>query len=122
VELAISNVSLAFEVTYSAPSLPVAMSVYDTTSGSPTLVTGPTAMLNVVVNTYVGYFTAENNKSYLIFKAVYTDESFATLDESYGQGSETIVVDDQGGSSSSDSSCVLVGFIQNNPLVGYVEC
>lgn len=78
-----------YEVTFDLPGLFVAMSVYDITS-SPTLVAGPSAMTNVVDNTYVKSFTAVANKSYLMLKGVYTDGTFTTLDTNYSQGSETI--------------------------------
>jgi hypothetical protein len=89
-ELVPSGVSLPFEVTYSNPGLPVALSVFDITGGQQTLVSGPTAMVNVVDNTYVGYWTALAGHSYLIFKAVYTDTTFDQIDITYSQGTETI--------------------------------
>lgn len=132
-EIAPPNVELPFEVTYSSPSLPVAMSVYDMTSGTPVLISGPTAMVNLSgTNTYVGLFTLAIEKTYLILKAVYTDLSFSVLDTDYSQGSETITTTGSSGGSGSASSCELVGYIQNNnpvvgfiindPLVGFVEC
>lgn len=122
-EIAPAGVPLTFEVTFSSTGLPVAMSVYDTTGEAPVKVAGPTAMGSVVGNTYYGQFTAGNNKSYVIFKAVYTDETFATLDTSYSQSSESIVVDDQGGSSGGGSGCQLVGYVlENLVLTGIVEC
>ena len=83
----------AFEVTFDSPSLDVASSVYDVTSGTPTLVTGPDAMtaVDAALNTYFGQFTPTNNKQYVIVKAVYTDGTFATLDTTYAQGSESVL-------------------------------
>lgn len=122
-ELAPSGVQLTFEITFSAPSLPVGMSVYDMSGESPVLVSGPTLMTNVVENTYTGNFTAEDNKTYLIFKAVYTDDTLATLDTSYAQGSESIVTDDGGGGGSETSNCPIVGYVQSgNTLVGFIVC
>lgn len=89
-----SGKSLSFEVTLDAPSLPVAMSVYDDSGPTPVLVQGPTAMTNVFSNTYRGKFTGQNGKQYLILKAVYTDGTFATLDVNYMQGSESLRTDD----------------------------
>lgn len=83
-------VDCSFEVTFDQPSLPVAMSVYDDSSGSPVLVQGPTAMDNVVANTYRGKFIPTVGKVYLIFKAVYTDGGFGTINTDFPQGSETV--------------------------------
>lgn len=85
-----SGISLPFEVTFDGPSLPVAISVYDTTANPAVLVAGPAAMTNEVGNTYVGFFTAQPGRSYLVFKAVYLDGTFAALDPDYSQSSETI--------------------------------
>lgn len=95
-ELAIAGVAQSFEVTFEPANdeeapLPVAMSVYDTTNGTPTLVAGPTAMVNVPdTNTYTGQYLPTLNHAYLILKAVYTDGTFQTFDSNYSQGSETI--------------------------------
>lgn len=95
-ELAIAGVSQSFEVTFppdgsdSSP-LPVAMSVYDTTSGSPTQVQAPAAMTYVPdTNSYVGRFSPILNHSYLILKAVYEDSSYAAFDDDYAQATETV--------------------------------
>lgn len=80
----------SFEVTFDSPSLSVAMSVYDDSGASPTLVQGPSAMVNVVGNMYRAKFTPSANKTYLIFKAVYTSGAFTTLDSTYLSGSESI--------------------------------
>ena len=122
-ELAPSGVQLTFEVTYPTSRLPVAMSVYDTTGDTPILVQGPTAMLNVSdTNTYIGNFTAQDNSTYLILKAVYTDDSFEYFNNDYSQGSETIVTSDSGGGGSSTSLCPLVGYIMPfNTVVGFIE-
>lgn len=122
-EQAPAGIPIAFEVTYQAPDLDVAMSVYDVT-GSPTLVQGPTALTNIAgTNTYVGDFTPDDNKNYLIIKAVYTDNTFTTVDNSFAQGSETITTQaGNGGGGANNSSCELVGqILNNNPVVGYVE-
>lgn len=89
-EFAPSGQKLSFEVTFDAPNLFVGMTVFDTTGASPVLVAGPTAMSNTIGNTYLGYFSAEPGKSYLIYKAVYTDGSYSALNTSYAQGTETI--------------------------------
>lgn len=85
--------ALSFEVTYDDSSLNVGMSVFDVTSGTPELVSGPVAMTNLPgFFTYFGTFTPENNKQYVIVKAVYTDVSLETLNQNYSQGSESIAV------------------------------
>jgi hypothetical protein len=126
-ELAPANVPVSFEVTYSSPSLPVGLSVYDTTTDTPVLVQAPLAMTNVPgTNTYVGNFTGENNKNYLILKAVYTDDTLTTIDTAWGQGSETITTEIQGGGGGGGgggSSCIVTGYIvQSDPVVGFIDC
>lgn len=96
-----SGVNCSFEVTFDSPSLPVAMSVYDDSGVTPTLVQGPSAMLNVVGNTYRGKFTPTDGKQYIIFKAVYTNGSYTTLSPDYSQGSESIQAEDVAGTGNS---------------------
>lgn len=96
-ELVIAGVTQRFDVTFEpavgdSNPLPVAMSVYDVTNGTPTLVAGPTAMTIVPsTNSYFGGFAPILNHSYLILKAVYQDGTFAAFDDEYTQGSETIL-------------------------------
>lgn len=123
-ELAPAAVSLTFEVTYDSPSLHVAMSVYDTTSSSPSLVSGATAMDNVVGYTYIGKFTPELNHTYLIFKAVYTDNTFDTLDTDYAAGTESIVAENiSGGGGGGSGGGAVIGFVLPSPtVIGLVQC
>lgn len=120
-ELAPAGVSLSFEVTYDRNDLNVGMSVYDDQGSSPVLVQGPTTMLNVVGNTYRAKFSAVAGKSYIIFKAVYTSNSLATIDSNYSQGSESIKAEDINGSSG--GGCAVTGVIGvNETVVGFVTC
>ena len=115
--LAPAGVNLSFEVTFDSDSLNVAMSVYDTTSGSPILVQGPLAMASVYASTYFGRFTGLSGRTYVLVKAVYTDNTFTTLSPDYAQGSESIAVVDIGGGSGSTNSCAVVGVVyDNNPI------
>lgn len=98
-ELAPSGVKLSFEVTYDSPDLNVAMSIYDDSGSSPVLVQGPTAMLNWAGNSYRGNFVAGNAKSYLVLKAVYTDDTFTTFDEVHSQGTESFYAQNIGNGS-----------------------
>ncbi len=117
-EVAPANTPLSFEVTFDSDDLDVGMSVYDTTGVSPILVQGPSAMVNIVGNTYVGKFAAALGKSYLIFKAVYTDDTFTTLDNNYSQGSESIIAE----SSGSGGDCgPIVGLVTSDQVIGYVD-
>jgi hypothetical protein len=128
-----AGVELSFEVTYDSSGLPVAMSVYNTEGESPVLVQGPTAMTNVVGSTYVGKFTPSAELNYLIFKAVYTDDTFETIDTDFVAGTETIYAADSGGGGGGTSDCgTIIGFVNdpvliglvtpNNPIVGIVCC
>lgn len=122
-ELVPADANLSFEVTFDSPSLSVGMSVYDTTASSPVLVQGPDLMTSLVGNTYFGKFVPVAQHSYVIFKAVYTDDTMATLDDNYSQGSESIIAEDLGGGSSSGGGGAIVGIVVNNdPVVGYVVC
>ena len=116
---------LTFEVTYDSPSLNVAMSVYDTTSGSPVLVQGPTAMTHLIANTYFAKFTPTLSHEYVIFKAVYTDSGFGTLDTGYSAGTESIICETigGGGGGSTMSGCPVIGIVIPNPtVIGIVQC
>lgn len=86
--------SLSFEVTYDSALLNVAMSVYDDSGNSPVLVQGPLKMEVIVANTYRGRFVPSAAKPYVIFKAVYTDDTYTTLHPDYSQGSESIRAED----------------------------
>lgn len=132
-ELAPINVPLTFEVTYDSDSLFVGQSIYDCTTGTPILVAGPTLMQNVVGNTYIGQFLPTvPTKSYLVFKAVYTDGDLDTLDSNYSQASESFVTENVGGGPSSGGSSIvgyvdqvpdIVGYVQSETtIVGYVNC
>lgn len=58
-----------FEVTYDQSGLIVNMSVYDITTGSAVLVSGPTAMTNLGSSgTYFGFFTPTIGHAYLVVK------------------------------------------------------
>lgn len=85
---------LSFEATYDSPSLFVAMSVYDDSGVSPSLIQGPSAMLNFAGNSYRGKFTPSFGKTYLIFKAVYTDGTYITLHPDYAASTETVRCDE----------------------------
>lgn len=121
-ELAPANIELTFEVTFDANNLNVGMSVYDTTSSMPTLVQGPLAMANVIGNTYIGKFTGNPGQTYLIFKAVYTDGTFTTLDTDYSQGSESIVCEIVGQTGQISDNAVVGLVNEPNPIVGLVNC
>lgn len=121
-ELAPAGVNLTFEVTYDSDSLSVGMSVYDTTGGGGSLVQGPDLMANLVGNTYTGQFTPDAGHTYVIFKAVYTDDSLDTLDDNYSQGSESIAGQDIGGGSGGGGQSIIGIVADDDPVVGYVEC
>lgn len=108
-ELVPSAVALSFEVTFDQPGLSVAMSVYDTSGGSPVLLGSRTAMTLVYGNTYSAKFTPAIGKTYVIVKAVYTDGTFVTLDPNYSQGSESIYAQVIG--SGSGGGLSLVGIV-----------
>jgi hypothetical protein len=112
--LAPAGVALTFEVTYDSPALNVGMSVYDDTGASPVLVFGPSAMLSVVGNTYRGKFTPTLGRTYLVFKAVYTDPSLTVLDTDYSQASESFIAENVGGGGGAG--------IANVELIGMIDC
>lgn len=85
-----SGIILPYEATFDLPGLFAAMTVYDLTVNPAVIVAGPAAMENTTGATYVGKFTAQPGKAYLIYKAIYTDGTFVTLDPNYSQSSETI--------------------------------
>ena len=124
-ELAPAAVDLTFEVTYDNPSLNVGMSVYNTTTGTPVLVSGPTAMVNVVGNTYIGFFNAAVEQTYLIYKAVYTDGTLTVLSTNYSAGTESIVAEDIGGGSGGGGggTGAVIGIVEpTQTVIGIVQC
>ncbi len=123
-ELAPRGVELSFEVTFDRPDLNVAMSVYDDSGDDPVLIQGPSAMAIVVGNTYRAKFTPNSSKPYIIFKAVYTDDTFETLSEDYSQGSESIIAQTLDSSSTSNSTgCSIVGVVEvTRDVIGVVQC
>lgn len=121
-ELAPAGVSLSFEVTFDSPTLDVAMSVWDNSGSSPVLVQGPDAMGLVSGNTYQGKFLGDTGKSYIIIKAVYTDDSFDTLDDNYSAGSESIVVVTLASAPPAAIGNVVGYVIETETVVGVVDC
>jgi hypothetical protein len=110
-ELVPPNIALSFEASF-LPGLNVGMTVYNDSGASPVLVQGPTAMLNVVGGMYRGKFTGSLGQSYLIFTAVYTDDTLETLDTGYYSGSESVLASYVASSSSIPSQgCSIVGFV-----------
>ena len=121
-ELAPQGVACSFEVTFDSPSLFVGMSVFDmSTPSAPVLVQGPTAMINVVGNTYSGSFTPPAARPYVIFKAVYTTSELVDLSPNYSQGSESIIAQFIAQPTSNSTGCSVVGYVQTqNRNVGSV--
>lgn len=86
------GVSLPFEYTsYDGQSGKfIGMTVFDTTSGTPVQVNlTPIAMAHMFQGTYVGYFTPDPNKNYIVHKMVYTDITYTVLNTNYSPGSES---------------------------------
>lgn len=102
-----SGVSLSFEVTYDSPTLDVGMTVFDDSGLSPIQVGSILAMDNFKGNSYRAKFTATSGKSYLFHKAVYTDNTFTTIDDNYSQASESIRADD------------IAGIVLDAPIASY---
>ena len=122
-----NEIELPFEVTFDSSSLNVGLSVYDVTS-SPVLIAGPTAMVNVVGNTYLGKFTPQFGKRYLVTKNVYTDNLLNVLNTDYANMSEAFVC--QGvkleagqlvvkkNKAFNNFSFLMVDVVNQNPIVG----
>lgn len=130
-ELVPAGIPLSFEVTFDSSALDVGMTVYDDTGAYPDYVTF-IPMILVYGNTYRGKFTAQNGKSYILVKAVYTDDTFTDFNLNYSQGSESIYAKnpDNGSTPNLDSvigyvepSPTVVGFIEPSlTVVGFIEC
>lgn len=74
----------------------VAWSLYDLTSGSPVLVTGPLAMVNVVGNGYSASFAPSTaGKLYVAFMGVYTSSAFTALDPAFAAVQQFIAMSSQ---------------------------
>lgn len=118
-ELAPAGTPLSFEVTFDSPDLSVGMSVYDDTGDNPVLVQGPSLMSLVAINTYRGKFTAELGHSYIVIKAVYTDDTLLEINTDYAQGSESLIAQNVGGP---NLSSVIGIVLPDNIVTGQVQC
>jgi hypothetical protein len=122
-ELAPVLAPVTCEVTYDQPDLDVAMSTYDTTSGSPVLIDGPTAMTLLYGNTYIGKTPEfQSAHSYVVVKAVYTDNTFDTLSPNYAAGSESFFAQDSAGGGSVQPGSVIGYVDEPQNVVGYINC
>jgi hypothetical protein len=83
----------------------VAASIYDVTTASPVKISGPTLMVPLVGGAYITRFTPAAGKRYSVFMAVYTDNTFATLN-----GSFAAVTADVTSQNLSPQTCDVVGF------------
>jgi hypothetical protein len=61
----------------------VAMSVWDISTSSPSLVQNPTLMTALSTDIYSALFTPSNSHNYVAVMAVYTDGTFATINSSF---------------------------------------
>lgn len=86
------NVSACFD---GATAANVAMSVYDDSGTSPSLLSGPTLMTPVVGNAYRAKFTPVGGKLYVIFMGVYTSGAFSSLDPAFSAQQQSLAVQAQ---------------------------
>lgn len=98
-----------------ASGLNVAASIFDISSGSPSLVS-KVAMSEVLEGNYAGSFTPEDGKIYAVIVLVYTDPGFTTVDASRSPSIETI----QSASISGGGSSGQVVFQSNINLRGVI--
>lgn len=88
------NVQLAFEVTFDRDDLLVGMAVYELNPTLQLLSLEPMSLVHD--GTYVGYFTPQAGKSYVIRKSCFLDPSFSVADNSRGIASESLTCYDPG--------------------------
>ena len=69
----------------------VAFSVLDDTGSVPVLLESPVQMLNVEGDVYRGFFTPLAGKRYIVFMAVYTDDTFTSFDGDFVQQGLAVV-------------------------------
>lgn len=103
-----AGVPASFATSGNDPSLSIGLSVYDNSGASPELVYGPVLMTRFVGNAYQGKFTPLAGKTYLVFIAVYTDDSLENLASGYEEQVESI------------TGANLIASIQN--VVGTIDC
>lgn len=119
-ELVPAGVPITFAAAFDSSGLPVAMSVYETTSGTPVLLLSPFAMGAVVGGVYCGRFTPGNGKSYVVVKAVYTNGSFSAFNPAYEQQCESVYAQYL---NSNNSGGEIVGVVDtNSTIIGSVVC
>lgn len=82
--LILAGISAAFSAVFvGADPAKVALSVYEVTGASPSLLLSPVLMKPVVGGSYSGKFTPDGGKSYVVVMAVYTSGAFSALDTDY---------------------------------------
>lgn len=108
----------SFAASFNASDLSVAMSVYDDTGANPVLLLSPFSMSYVAANTYRGKFTPANGKTYIILMAVYTDNTFTTLNASFQVQSQSVLAQYL-----SSPPSEVVGYVDDSETVtGVVNC
>lgn len=115
-----AGVPSSFVTSGNSPGLSIGMTVYDNSAGSPVLVQGPTLMANFVGNAYQAKFTPLPDKSYLIFIAVYTDNSLTSLASGFEEQVESVTAMDLAFSLPVQS---IIGYVDSCEEVdGIVNC
>lgn len=83
--------------------------VYDTSTGTPSLV-GSVTMTHVLNGVYFGSYSAASlGHSYSVAKFVYTNGTYTLLDEEWAPGSDVFQSSSFGGFNSIESSAILIG-------------
>lgn len=91
--IAPSGIALPFEVTYDRTDLIIGMKVWEL--GLVPTIVYQAIMDHIAVGTYVGYFTADPGKSYLVSKASYEAVDLLVLDEDRSPSSESFLSFDE---------------------------
>lgn len=84
-----AGIAQSFVTSGNSPSLSIGMSVYDNSGSSPELIDGPTLMTNFVGNSYEAKYTFDIG-NFLVFIAVYSDNTLTSLAAGYEEQIEAI--------------------------------
>lgn len=127
-----AGVPAVFEVSYPGETgLDVGIRVFDVTTPASPVQVLLEAMEHVFFGTYVGRFTPDPGKRYLVQKGVYTDDTLTFPHTDYGTASETIYGDPSSLTElegkvdqllAQGAGQMLVGIIETPELQGFVEC
>jgi hypothetical protein len=101
--------------------LDVAGIVYDVTIPATPVKVATVPMYATLNGAYSGSFQGVQGKNYSVQSSVYTDNTYEFINPAFPPGAEDFQCAPIAGSGGGGESCEVVGYIQNNSVVGCIE-